>query len=195
MSPQANNERVGDAHWAELMARIADNRDKNAFSRVYDHFAPRVKSYLLGQGAQEALADELLQAALLQVWEKAGQFNARVGSLSTWIYRIARNRYFDHLRRERVRDRPPPDAWLQQEDEFEREVHGGTQTEVERERLSVENALKQLPSRQAQVLYMSFYQGKTHVEIAGEMDIPLGSVKSSLRLAFEKLRCSLGAHL
>ena len=170
-----------------LMTRIAEERDTQAFSRLYDFFAPRIKSYLLGRGAQGALADELLQSALLQVWEKASQYRAASGNVSTWIYRIARNRYFDHLRKQKLRDRPPPEGWYEGPEAVVED-----DDDEEQERVEVRKALEQLPSRQAQVLYMSFYQGKTHSEISAELDMPLGSVKSSLRLAFGKLRTSLG---
>ncbi|WP_421862481.1 sigma-70 family RNA polymerase sigma factor [Motiliproteus sp.] len=175
--------------WSKVLNRIAAERDRQQFSALYDHFAPLLKSYLIGRGAGAAIAEEILQETLLQVWHRAHQFNAERGNAATWIYRVARNKYYDHLRHQRLADRPPPEPDAMALD-------GATQTERELESeldgQLLSNTLQQLPSRQAQVLYMSYYQGKSHAEIAQSMEIPLGSVKSTLRLAFEKLRSCLG---
>lgn len=175
--------------WSEVLNRIAVERNRQQFSALYDHFAPLLKSYLIGRGASAAIAEELLQETLLQVWHRAHLFNAQRGNAATWIYRVARNKYYDYLRHQRLADRPPPEP-----DPSEAETERQTEREIESELDSqlLNNTLQQLPSRQAQVLYMSYYQGKSHAEIAQSMDIPLGSVKSTLRLAFEKLRSCLG---
>ncbi len=169
--------------WAELLSRVATQRDKRAFTRLYEDFAGRIRGFLLARGASTAEADELLQACLFQVWDKAGLYNPRLGGVATWIFRIVRNRYVDHLRRQRTQDRVVPEVWL---------ADAMPPPELDQDRARVRQALNQLPSRQAQVLYMSFYQGKSHGEIARELGLPLGSVKSSLRLAFNKLRRCLG---
>ncbi len=179
---------VSEAEWAAIMVRIANRRDREGFARVYDEFSGRLKSFLISRGAAPAVADELLQASLLQVWEKAHLFNPGSGSLATWLYRIARNRYIDHLRKTSVNERysPPYPEWLENNQNIRLTELPDTDEQI------VRDAIRQLPNRQAQVLYMSFYQGKTHREISEELRTPLGSVKSSLRLAFEKLRRRMG---
>ena len=169
--------------WSTTLGRIARQRDKEQFAQLYDYFAPLLKGFLISRGAEPALAEELLQETLLQVWNKANQFDSSRGNVAGWIYRMARNRYFDHLRRQKLRDRPPP------EPELSATEHEGDAI-IDRNLLS--NTLQQLPQKQAQVLYMSYYQGLSHAEISASLEIPLGSVKSNLRLAFEKLRSSLG---
>ena len=181
-----NSERP-EQDWSAALSRIASERDKQQFVALYDHFAPLLKSYLLGRGAQPALAEELLQETLLQVWNKAFQFDARRGNASGWIYRVARNKYYDHLRHQKLLDRPPPEPEPPQATENDR-----SSFELAVDQSLLNNTLQQLPKKQTQVLYMSYYQGKTHAEIAATLQIPLGSVKSNLRLAFEKLRSCLG---
>lgn len=173
-----------EADWSLIMTRIATERDRQAFTQVYDGFAVQLKSFLLSRGANNALAEDLLQACLLQVWEKAHLYNPNAGNLSTWLYRIVRNRYIDHIRKSKASDRLAPPEWPTEIEELN---HDDEDPQL------VKEAIKKLPGRQAQILYMSFYQGKTHSEIAAELELPLGSVKSSLRLAFEKLRRILGA--
>ncbi len=175
-----------DADWSLIMARIATDRDRQAFTQLYEGYATKLKSFLLSRGAHNALAEELLQASLLQVWEKAHLYNAGAGNVATWLYRIVRNRYIDHIRKCKISDRLAPPEWQRQTEALQ---------PPDDDPLRVKDALRKLPSRQAQILYMSFYHGKTHSEIADELQIPLGSVKSSLRLAFEKLRRSMGVSL
>ncbi|MFT5720612.1 MAG: RNA polymerase sigma-70 factor (ECF subfamily) [Motiliproteus sp.] len=179
--------KMTEADWSLIMSRIATHRDRQAFTQLYDGFAIPLKSFLLSRGANNALAEDLLQACLLQVWEKAHLYNPSAGNLSTWLYRIVRNRYIDHIRRNQVSDRLAPPEWPTETEEFNHDE--------EEDQRRVKEALKKLPARQAQILYMSYYQGKTHSEIANELPLPLGSVKSSLRLAFKKLRLSMGASL
>lgn len=174
---------TGPAHWALLLQRVAEHRDRSAFTELYRSFAGKLKTFLIRRGANDALAEEILQGSLLQVWEKAHQFDPKAGSASTWIYRIVRNRHIDHLRRTKRIDLVEPD-----------ELAAPDETGAEDLQLKqrVKAAIEQLPGRQAQITYMSFFQGKTHREIAEELAMPLGSVKSSLRLAFDKLRSSMG---
>ncbi len=178
---------TSEAECAQLMVRITTERDREAFTRIYDLFAGKLKSFLLSRGASNAIADELLQAILLQVWEKPHLYNPCSGSLSTWLYRISRNRYIDHLRKNNLSDRHSPAEFVPDEPTV-----CSDDTPSSEDQQCIRDAIKRLPSRQAQVLYMSFYQGKTHSEIADACEMPLGSVKSSLRLAFEKLRTTMG---
>ncbi len=164
-------------HWNECLETVAATRDKQAYLAFYDYFAPRLNSWLLGLTKNPTLSEELAQETMLSVWRKASQFDSSKAAASTWVFRIARNLYLDHLRRLKVRDK----ALLTLEDPEQEATDNG----VDNERLR--NAIKQLPIQQAQVIYKSYFEGKSHQEISDDMQLPLGSVKSSLRLAFQKL--------
>ncbi len=175
--------------WPVLMAAVVEHGDKQAFMQIYDHFAPRLVSYLQAQGASTAQAEELAQEAMLNVWRKAPLYQADKAALSTWIFRIARNLYIDSLRRQRMLLVEWDDQYEQQESFDSPQLEGGDDHLVE---ARIKAAMESLPNQQAQVVYKSFFESKSHSEIAADMDLPLGSVKSSLRLAFQKLRQALG---
>ncbi len=165
-------------HWNACLESVARSGDKAMFMLFYDHFAPRLNSWLLGSTRDPALAEELVQETMLSVWRKAGQYDSSKAAASTWLFRIARNIHIDYLRRAKVRDRSSAmmmadEAPLQDPDSADES--------------RVRDAVRQLPVQQAQVVYKSYFEGKSHQQIADEMDLPLGSVKSSLRLAFQKL--------
>ncbi|MDH6593417.1 RNA polymerase sigma factor (sigma-70 family) [Variovorax sp. TBS-050B] len=170
---------------AEAMAR---HGDRQAFAALFKHFAPRVKSYLIRLGTSEGLAEELAQEAMVNVWRKAASFDARRAGVSTWIFTIARNLRVDHFRRAGNRtaeigvsedegdDAPDP---LPQPDELllARQREAG-----------VREAMAQLPPEQAHVLRLSFYEEQPHAQIAATLGLPLGTVKSRVRLAVRHLR-------
>lgn len=176
--------------WSPLIAAVALSRDKAAFAALFGHFAPRIKTFMRRSGLDEAAAEELAQEALLRVWRKAEKFNPKAGDAAAWIFTIARNLRIDALRRARgdatqgasdiddeyPRDEEPlPDAALAQLQTGER----------------VRRALASLPTEQQRVIELSFYQEEAHGRIAELLDIPLGTVKSRLRLAAAKLRSIL----
>ena len=167
--------------------RIAQNRDKSAFAALFDFYAPKIKSYLLGLRASSHLAEELCQEILLTVWTKAGQFEVYKGSPNAWIYTIARNRYIDEIRKS---SKPAIDPY-----EFELTLPEAVATDRPLEAKEVSERLHQgldtLPEEQALVVRMCFLEGKSHAVIAKELNIPLGTVKSRSRLAFARLRSVL----
>ena len=176
-------------YWSEQMAAVAQERDRESFMRIYDHYAPRLQRYLLGLGVAPEQAEELVQEAMIRLWRKAHQFRPGRASLTTWLFRIARNLYIDSVRREPnwrpvedaldgLRADPPPRA-------------RGTEAESYAEQANLKRAIHALPARQARLVRMSYIEAKSHREIAEELDMPLGTVKSSLRSAFGKLRASL----
>jgi RNA polymerase sigma-70 factor (ECF subfamily) len=168
-----------------LLARVATERDRAAFAALFAHFAPRVKAYLLKLGASPALAEDLAQEALLNLWRKAHLFDPAKASAATWLFTIARNLRIDAIRRER---RPEPDA----QDLMPEPLAGadaGMETAEQEGRLRL--ALKKLSADQIQVVELSFFADKPHSQIAAELGIPLGTVKSRLRLAMARLRTAL----
>jgi RNA polymerase sigma-70 factor, ECF subfamily len=173
--------------FADAIAAIATRADREAFARLFGHFAPRVKSYMLRLGASPALAEELAQETLLTVWRKAGAFDPGKAAASTWIFRIARNLRIDGLRRER---RPEPVA-DPSDDPDEAPTPDAAMAATQSEG-RVRHALLSLPAEQAEVVRLSFYSDKAHAEIAAELGLPLGTVKSRIRLALNRLRMSLG---
>lgn len=168
-------------YWSDSLAKLGREGDRLTYVRIYDHFAPRLNAWLLGVTRDAVLAEELVQDTMLAVWRKADRYDPAKAAASTWIFRIARNLHIDHIRRTQVRDRGR--SRLVEEDT----VFDEQPADADR----IRDAMRNLPVQQAQVIYKSYFEGKSHQEIANDMDIPLGSVKSSLRLAFQKLSKAL----
>lgn len=175
--------------FADLIDRIARHGDRAAFVTLFDHYAPRVKGYLGRLGLEPGRAEDLTQDVMVAVWRKAASFDRRKASASTWIYRIARNRRIDLFRRERTATLDPdepqltPDA-LPLPDAL---LAAGQQGAL------VAAALAELPPEQREMVRAAFYEDLSHSEIAERTGLALGTVKSRLRLAFEKLRIRLEA--
>lgn len=166
---------------------IAKFEDRAAFARLFDHFSPRIKGLLMRRGAGAELAEDLAQEAMLTVWRKAAQFDPAKASAATWIFTIARNLSIDRLRREQ---RSSVYALAMNEDADPPEQPDEALDAAQRDR-GVREALKTLPEEQLQVVKLSFIEGRTHMEIADALQIPLGTVKSRMRLAIVKLRDAL----
>lgn len=172
---------------ADLLARIAAEQDRDAFEALFRHFAPRVKAYMLKLGTDGSLSDELAQETMLMVWRKAVQFDRSKASPSTWIFTIARNLRIDAFRKINRPELDPndpalvPDAEEAADDRVEREQYA----------VLVRAAMKKLNDEQAEVVRLSFFEDKSHSEIAEELGIPLGTVKSRLRLAFGRVKKAL----
>jgi RNA polymerase sigma-70 factor (ECF subfamily) len=188
---RAAGETLGDVErerFADLLASVAGKQDRAAYSELFAYYAPRVKSYLLRLGANNAQSEEIAQDVMVTVWRKAGLFDRRQASVSTWIFRIARNRRIDVFRRSKRPDLDPEETMIlpagveAPEDRVE-----AMETEAR-----VRAAMKDLPEEQLQLLRLAFYEGLSHREIAGKLDVPLGTVKSRIRLAFAKMKSRLG---
>jgi RNA polymerase sigma-70 factor (ECF subfamily) len=178
----------GDApFWSQPVAAIAAARDQTAFRRLFGHFGPRVKAYLMRTGSDAAQAEDLVQEVMASVWRRAETFDPRQSNVGTWIFTIARNKRIDAFRRER---RPEID-WNDPLLVPGEEPGADEGMELEQTAKRVKEALKLLPPEQAALLKMAFYEDKSHSVIAAESGLPLGTVKSRLRLAFAKLRQSL----
>jgi RNA polymerase sigma-70 factor (ECF subfamily) len=174
---------------AALVSAVAQRQDRQAFARLFDHFAPRLNAYLLRLGAESGLAEELTQEVLVTLWRKAEQFDPAKSSVPTWLYRIARNRRIDMLRRDRVDFMDPLEADLDIPDDPQTDRMLDLQQREERLR----HALVSLPPEQLDLVRLAFYDGLSHSEIAEKVRLPLGTVKSRIRLAFGRLRKRLEA--
>jgi RNA polymerase sigma factor (sigma-70 family) len=171
-----------------LLYEVGQNKDKDAFMSLFDYFAPRIKSYLLKGGLSEDEADELAQETMLMVWQKANSYVPDVAAASTWIFTIARNKRTDYFRKTGRMTVQPPEKFydLKSEDAspfesfYEQEVSG-----------DIEEALSELSDEQMDIIKKAYYEDKPHAQIAKETGLPLGTVKSRIRLAMEKLRRSL----
>lgn len=169
---------------AALVEAVAANADRAAFATLFRHFAPKIKGYLVKLGAERAQAEELTQEVMLTVWRKAATFDRRQASAATWMFTIARNRRIDAIRREKRPELDPSDPMLVPDEPAAADDRLDT---MERE-ARVARALKTLPREQAELVHEAFFLSKTHTQIAEETKIPLGTVKSRLRLAFGRLR-------
>ena len=177
------------AAFADCVEAIALRADKAAFARLFSHFAPRLKAYLLRLGLEGGQAEEVAQEVMVTVWRKAATFDRRQASVSTWVFRIARNRRIDVFRKDRrgtldvhdpafqpAAEASPDSSW----DAADREAQ-------------VRLAMAELPAEQRELVRAHFYEDLTHSQIAEKTGVPLGTVKSRLRLAFGKLRLKLEA--
>jgi RNA polymerase sigma-70 factor (ECF subfamily) len=171
-----------------LMVQVASGRDRGAFETLFAHFAPRIKGYMLKLGAGAALADDLAQEAMLTVWRKAVLFDPAKASASTWIFTVARNLRIDAIRRERRPDFDPHDPAFIPDDE----PPADAQMMREDDESKLRAAMAALSPEQAQVVQMSFFADKPHSQIAQELGLPLGTVKSRLRLAMARIRLGMG---
>lgn len=179
---------AGPARMDDLLHRVSE-RDAEAFRKLFDHYGPRVKTYMMRQGADVQLADDLVQETMLMVWRKAALYTGDKGNAATWIFTIARNLRIDRLRREMpfqalpdageaeaVADDTPPDEVVSQRER----------------RMRVQAALAELPADQHEIVVLAYIDGLSHSEIARRVGVPLGTVKSRMRLAYNRIREALG---
>lgn len=172
---------------AELLETIARDRDRDAFKQLFAYYGPRVKAYLRRRGADDVLAEELAQEVMLTVWRRAHLFDRKQAAVSTWIYTIARNKRIDAIRREKWPEVDPEDPALVPETE----ASADAVVVAEERSIRLHKAVKELPEQQAALLRMAFFEDKSHSTIAHETELPLGTVKSRLRLAMTRLRSML----
>ena len=173
---------------SELIFAIAEQGDRDAFVHLFTHYFPRVKYFLMRSGTSDSLAEELAQETMLRVWRRAGSFDPAVGAPSTWIFVIARNLRVDRLRGERSAEYLEPGA---SESADPAPTGEGVVLATERQE-RLRSALGSLSSEQASIVQLSFFEDRSHSEIAEALGIPLGTVKSRVRLALARLRAQLG---
>jgi len=186
-SGERPNERPkATVEWAELIGRVAAHGDRDAFRLLFEHFAPRVKGFLVKAGMNADAAEEIAQTTLLTVWRKAGQFDPASAGAAAWIFTIARNLRIDSARQAARQAKAAVSAERDETPEVadSPEIMMTRRDDVSR----VAAALLKLPDEQSKVIRMSFIEEQPHGEIAEQLGLPLGTVKSRIRLAMARLR-------
>ncbi len=168
--------------WVAQVTAVRDEKDRAAFAELFGYFAPRVKSFLMKSGASPDLAEECTQEVMATLWNKAHMFDPTKASVSTWIFTIARNRKIDILRKQR---RPEPEElpWGPEAEPDQVEAMG-----LQQETEQLGRALATLPVEQRQLIERAYFGDLSHSEIAAETGLPLGTIKSRIRLALDRLR-------
>lgn len=184
------DDRVSDPAFAQAAAlvvalrAVATSHDRSAFAQLFAHFAPRVKAYLMRLGTAAGEAEDIMQDVMLTIWRRADSYDPAQAGVSTWVFTIARNRRIDILRRERRPALDASDPALQPEAPVQADQ--AAQAQEWEERLGT--ALEELPPEQGEMVRMAYYEDRSHSDIAQRLNIPLGTVKSRLRLAIARLR-------
>ncbi len=168
--------------WVVQIYAVRDEKDRSAFAELFAYFAPRVKSFLMKSGASPDLAEECTQEVMATLWNKAHMFDPTKASVSTWIFTIARNRKIDLLRKQR---RPEPEdlPWGPEAEPDQTEAIG-----LQQETEQLGKALATLPPEQRTLIERAYFGDLSHSEIAAETGLPLGTIKSRIRLALDRLR-------
>ncbi len=175
-------------HLKKCIERVAKKRDKAAFESLFEHFAPLLRAYSFAREPGASLmADELAQVVLIKIWEKAHTYNSNKASVNTWVYTLARNSRIDLLRRNGryTTEIDPEYLWQDLEDES---ADPFVSMQHKRTEKTISDAFEHLPPDQQQVIAKVYLEGKTHQESADELGLPLGTIKSRIRLALQKLQ-------
>lgn len=172
----------------EWLMAIAGQQDRGSFEKLYNYIAPKLKSYMIKQGADKDTADDLAQEAMVKVWHKAGQYNPERSAPTTWIYRIARNVQIDQLRKRKFFEV----EFTAEADREDDGVSGHARSTEQLDAHKLHGMMDSLSDEQINVIQLAFFEGLTQSEICKKLDIPLGTVKSRMRQSFGKLRKVMG---
>lgn len=174
----------------DLLVSVGQKQDRNAFIRLFEYFAPRIKSFLMKGGLLPDEADELAQETMLTVWHKAGSYDPKRAAANTWIFTIARNKKIDALRKRSARPENQINENLQIVDS--NNILPDEKLRGKEQEKALSSALSGLPPEQAALIEKAYFEHKSHSDIAAETKLPLGTVKSRIRLALDRLRHELG---
>lgn len=173
---------------SRLLVKVANDRDRTAFTTLFRHFGPRLKAFLLRTEHDEDRVESVVQDVMVSVWRKAHTFDPSKSNASTWMFTMARNRLIDTVRQEGRRRRLADELAREPEPEE-------TSTDFELSRWEaneqVQRLMKDLPPEQSRAVYLAFIEGKSHRDIADDLGVPVGTIKSRIRLAFKRMRSNL----
>ncbi len=171
-----------EPEWVGHVRRIRDGQDQAAFAELFQHFAPRIKAFLMKSGSDAALAEECAQEVMATLWHKAHLFDPSRATVATWVFTIARNKRIDVLRKQR---RPEPEdlGWGPEAEPDQDDVIA-----LQQETAQLRDALTALPEAQRQLIEKAYFGDLSHREIASQTGLPLGTIKSRIRLALDRLR-------
>lgn len=188
---ERNATKADDQDWPALLAQVAQHGDKDAFRKIYSYFAPRIKAYAINQGFGQH-AEVLVQEVMTNVWRNADKYSESLASVSTWIFTISRNQRIDLLRK---MNRTKAEVVIETEELWQISMEDTTVRSIQN--ASTEKCIREsidtLPEEQMIAVRKVYYEGKTHQEVAEELNIPLGTLKGRLRLSLKKLRVMLEA--
>lgn len=170
-----------EANWAAMLVAVRDGRDRAAFAALFRHFAPRVKAFLMRSGTPEALAEDCAQDVMATLWQKAHLYDPERASVATWVFTIARNRRIDIARR--ARPEPEDLPWGP-----EPEPDQADALALQQDSARLTDALRDLPAPQRELIERAFFGEASHSDIAAATGLPLGTIKSRIRLALDRLR-------
>jgi RNA polymerase sigma-70 factor (ECF subfamily) len=182
--------------WDKCLEQIGQERDKSAFAELFVHFSPLLKAFLMSNGGQNIeTVEEIVQETMIKVWRKAANYSASQGAASTWIYTIARNTRIDVIRSQSRRNPDQLHADDVYNDNYESLDAQSPQSSLVRlrDKKQIKEKLGELPQDQAEVLTLMYFEGKSGQQVADMLDLPLGTVKSRIRLALAKMKLSLKA--
>jgi RNA polymerase sigma-70 factor (ECF subfamily) len=168
--------------WVDHVRRIRDAQDQAAFAELFQHFAPRIKAFLMKSGSDAALAEECAQEVMATLWHKAHLFDPSRATVATWVFTIARNKRIDVLRKQR---RPEPEelGWGPEAEPDQDDVLA-----LQQETAQLRTAMLALPEAQRELIEKAYFGDLSHREIASQTGLPLGTIKSRIRLALDRLR-------
>ena len=174
---------------AALVERVSANRDRSALTILVDHYGPRLKAWLVTRGEEPQTAEDIVQDVFIQIWVKANSFDPEKASFSTWAYRITRNKWIDHRRKyDRILPTAPETMTDIVDEPQESADVAHSRNEAKR---AVREELALLPPEQKQMLQLAFFEGLSHGDIAARTGVPLGTVKSRIRLSLKKMQSNL----
>lgn len=179
-----------NAIWSDYLIKVGSNQDRSAFKAIFDHFGPLIKSFFMAKFPSKSsveILEELVQEVMIKVWQKAHSYDPNKAAASTWIFTLARNTRIDMLRRQ---SKYANTVSLEADTIWEGSTDFGPFSFLQnnREAHDVKESIKTLPNEQALVIHKVYMESKSHNEVAEELDLPLGTVKSRVRLAQAKLQ-------
>ncbi|MEJ6671244.1 MAG: RNA polymerase sigma-70 factor (ECF subfamily) [Candidatus Azotimanducaceae bacterium] len=178
--------------WNALLVKVGSHQDKAAFGALFSHFGPLLKGFLLkGGGVEPEQAEELVQETMIKVWRKAPSYAPTQAAASTWMYTIARNTRIDWLRKHAKKNHQTDELVAENLFDENEESSPFSALIQSRNASNIKEHLNSLPQEQLQVLTLMYFQGKSGQEVANELEIPLGTVKSRVRLALQKLKLKI----